>query len=126
MSASDNDESALSRPAEVVSGSDRVAVQTSTSRIPSSVHPNGRTDEGTVGLLLQVPARPDHRKPERYAFQFWTDQITRLKKLRQLLNLAKDPEDRDEITLSDLARKAMDEYLDRQAESTNTTAQSSA
>jgi hypothetical protein len=65
-------------------------------------------------LHTQIPAQPARRRPERYAFQFWADQITRLKKLRQLLNLAQDPEERDEITLSDLVRAAMDEYLARQ------------
>ena len=63
---------------------------------------------------------------DRYAFQFWADQITRLKKLRQVLNLAKDPEDREETTLSDLARAAMDEYLDRQAQPTDRIGRSSA
>ena len=64
----------------------------------------------------QVPGRPDYRKPERYAFQFYEDQITRLKKLRQVLNMAKDPEDRNEIRLSDLVREAIDGYLDRQTQ----------
>ena len=75
---------------------------------------NDRTAVRANGMLYQVPGRPAFRKPERYAFQFYDDQITRLKKLRQVLNMAKDPEDRDEITLSDLARAAFDEYLDRQ------------
>ena len=54
--------------------------------------------------LGQVPARPDQRQPERYSFQFWADQITRLKRLRQVLNMAKDPDDRTEIKLSDMVR----------------------
>ena len=73
-------------------------------------------DERTAVLLEQVPPAPEQRRPERYAFQFWADQITRLKKLNQVLNLAKDPQDREEITLSDMVREAMDDYLDTQIE----------
>jgi hypothetical protein len=70
---------------------------------------NVRTD-----VLTQIPPTPEQRRPERYAFQFWADQITRLKKLRQVLNLTNDPEDRKEITLSDMIRQAVDDYLDEQ------------
>ena len=83
-------------------------------------HTNGRTDERTsvqdTRPLGQVPARPDQRQPERYSFQFWADQITRLKRLRQVLNMAKDPDDRTEIKLSDMVRTAVDDYLDRETE----------
>lgn len=84
---------------------------------PESTH--GRTDETnarTAVLLQQVPPTPQQRRPERYAFQFWADQITRLKKLNQVLNLVKDPQDREEITLSDMVREAIDDYLDKQIE----------
>ncbi|MBW7886490.1 MAG: hypothetical protein H3C34_28460 [Caldilineaceae bacterium] len=73
-----------------------------------------RTAVRPYGRLMQMPARPSQRRPERYAFQFWADQITRLKFLRHTLNAAMNPEDRTEITLSDLVREAIDEYLDRQ------------
>ena len=48
--------------------------------------------------------------------QKWAGQLTRLKQLRPMLNLANDPEDGTEITLPDLGREAMDEYLDRQTQ----------
>jgi hypothetical protein len=80
----------------------------------AAVRPSNRSPVRPFGQLRQVPARPAQRRPERYAFQFWADQITRLKMLRHTLNAAMDPEDRMEITLSDLVREAMDEYLDRQ------------
>ena len=79
---------------------------------------NGRTLK-VLDCPVRVPARPALRQPERYSFQFWTDQITRLKKLRQILNMVKDPNDRTEISLSDLARAAMDDYLDRETERIN-------
>jgi hypothetical protein len=71
--------------------------------------PNVRPD-----VLTQIPPMPERRRPERYAFQFWADQITRLKKLRQVFNLTKDPEDRQEVALSDMVRQAVDDYLDQQ------------
>ena len=80
-----------------------------------------RTD-GTAmhtDILTQIPPTPERRRPERYAFQFWADQITRLKRLKQVLNLAKDPEDREEITLSDMVRQAVDDYLDQQIRQIN-------
>ncbi len=64
--------------------------------------------------LWSLPPIPNRRKSERYAFQFWADQITRLKKLNQLLNLLADLNDRSAITLSDMAREAFDVYLEQQ------------
>jgi hypothetical protein len=83
--------------------------------------PYVRTDSTSVrtDVLTQIPPTPERRHPERYAFQFWADQITRLKKLRQVLNLANDPEDRQEVTLSDMVRQAVDDYLDRQIKQIN-------
>lgn len=80
------------------------------------VRTSARTAVRPYGRLMQMPARPVQRRPERYAFQFWADQITRLKFLRHTLNAAMNPEDRTEITLSDLVREAIDEYLDRQTQ----------
>jgi hypothetical protein len=76
--------------------------------------PYGRTYGRTGVLLESVPPKPDKRRPERYAFQFWTDQITRLKKLKQVLNINKDPEAREEVSLSDMIREAVDDYIDKQ------------
>jgi hypothetical protein len=93
---------------------DAVAVRTIARASDRLTEPHGRPAVRPYGLSLPIPPQPAHRRPERYAFQFWADQITRLKKLRQVLNLAQDPEERDEITLSDLVRTAIDEYLARQ------------
>jgi hypothetical protein len=76
--------------------------------------PYGRTGVRTDVLLESVPPKPDKRRPERYAFQFWADQITRLKKLKQVLNINKDPEAREEVSLSDMIREAVDDYIDKQ------------
>jgi len=70
---------------------------------------NGRTD----APVFQLPAIPKKRRPERYAFQFWADQVTRLRKLHKLINLLDDPDDRSTTTLSDLVREALDDYLAR-------------
>jgi hypothetical protein len=81
------------------------------------IEPYGRTDSTRVrtGTLLQsVPPQPEKRRPERYAFQFWADQITRLKKLKQVLNINNDPEAREELSLSDMVREAVDDYIDKQ------------
>lgn len=82
-----------------------------------SVRPYGRTDDTAVrtdNLLDLVPPTPDKRRPERYAFQFWEDQVTRLKQLRKVLNLNKDADDREEISLSDMIREAVDDYIAKQ------------
>ena len=78
--------------------------------------PISRTDERLAGRseadMWIIPDIPKKRRPERYAFQFWADQIARLKKLNQLLNLLTNLDDQPSTTLSDLVRKALDDYLD--------------
>lgn len=79
--------------------------------------PYGRMDSTSVRtdvLLNSIPPKPVKRRPERYAFQFWADQVTRLKKLNQVLNINKDPEAREEVSLSDMIREAVDDYIDKQ------------
>ena len=81
------------------------------------IEPYGSTDSTSVRtdvLLNSIPPQPEKRRPERYAFQFWADQITRLKKLKQVLNITKDPEAREEVSLSDMIREAVDDYIDKQ------------
>lgn len=67
--------------------------------------------------MLTLPAAPssEKRRPERYAFQFWADQITRLKRLQIILNMDKNPDERREITLSDMVRAAVDNYINQTA-----------
>ena len=78
---------------------------------------NGRTHETgerSHDLTEQIPRAPKERKPGRNSFQFWDDQIVRLKRIRQIKNLLRDPYERKEITMSDMVRQAIDEYLDKQ------------
>jgi hypothetical protein len=83
-------------------------------RLTESYGRTASTGVRTDVLWKSVPPKPDKRRPERYAFQFWADQITRLKKLKQVLNINKDPEAREEISLSDMIREAVDDYIDKQ------------
>lgn len=71
-----------------------------------------RAADNAVGQRWTIPAIPRKRRPERYAFQFWADQIIRLKKLNQLLVLLIDPDDQSPPTLSDLVRVALDDFLE--------------
>ncbi len=75
---------------------------------------NERSSPSTSNPLYSLPTVPKKRQPERYAFQFWADQITRLRKLHKLLNLLEDTDARSGITLSDLVREAIDDYLHKQ------------
>ena len=96
--------------------------QPRTDQLRPDERPNGRTHEvnarahGNPGdaLVDGVSQTPRERRPERYSFNFWADQITRLKRLKQILNLTQHPDGRAEITLSDLAREALDHYLEQQ------------
>jgi hypothetical protein len=81
---------------------------------PGSPNVHTGSTNARAYVLAQIPPAPERRQPERYAFQFWADQITRLKKLRQALNLTRDPEDRKEVALSDMVRQAVDDYLSKQ------------
>lgn len=74
----------------------------------------GDTSVRTDNLLDLIPPTPDKRRPERYAFQFWEDQITRLKQLRKVMNLSKDADAREEMSLSDMIREAVDDYINKQ------------
>ena len=52
---------------------------TKQSQFDKGVRPYVRTGETAVrtdNLLDLIPPTPDKRRPERYAFQFWEDQIT--------------------------------------------------
>ena len=75
-------------------------------------HADERPEGNTTADMWTIPSIPRKRRPERYAFQFWADQIVRLKKLNQLLNLLTDPDDQASPTLSDLVRVALDDYLE--------------
>ena len=75
-------------------------------------HADERPEGNTTADMWTIPSIPRKRRPERHSFQFWADQIVRLKKLTQLLNLLTDPDDPSSPTLSDLVRVALDDYLE--------------
>jgi hypothetical protein len=90
---------------------------TKQSQFDKSVRPYVRAGDTAVRtdkLLDLIPPTPDKRRPERYAFQFWEDQITRLKQLRKVMNLSKDADAREEVSLSDMIREAVDDYIHKQ------------
>jgi len=73
----------------------------------------GRTGERSENLGELMLRTPKVRRVQRYSFNFWEDQIERLKRLRRVVNNKRDPIGSKEVTLSDFAREAFDEYLDK-------------
>ena len=57
------------------------------------------------------PILPIKRKTKRYSFEFYDDQIVRLKRLKHRVESAGES-----ITLSEMARLALDHYLQAQGE----------
>jgi hypothetical protein len=57
------------------------------------------------------PLLPIKRKTKRYSFEFYDDQIVRLKRLKNRVESAGES-----ITLSEMARLAIDHYLKEQGE----------
>lgn len=93
-------ERASKRTAEPTNGSTDERVNTRTTE---------RTDERThMRTPEQANARTSDRKPQRYSFNFYLDQIEALKRLQARKQLQGE-----RINLSDLARKAFDDFLDR-------------
>lgn len=63
---------------------------------------------------FRTEALPIRRRTKRYSFEFYDDQLTKLKRLKR------EAEDRGEnVTLSDMARAAVDQYLERHQSSPN-------
>lgn len=68
-----------------------------------SVRKYERTEVRTENRTASLPIK---RSTKRYSFEFYADQITTLKQLKR------QAEDRGEnLTLSDIAREALDDYL---------------
>jgi hypothetical protein len=64
-----------------------------------------RTEDRSEKRTDHLPVK---RLTKRYSFEFYDDQIVQLKRLKR------DAEDRGEnLTLSDMAREAFDQYLNR-------------
>lgn len=58
----------------------------------------------------ELPTLPIKRRTKRYSFEFYEDQLTRLKQLKRAA------EDRgDSLSLSDMAREAFDLYLQQKS-----------
>jgi hypothetical protein len=57
-----------------------------------------------------IPPIPAKRRPKRYAYQFYEDQVQRLRHLNMVLRL-QAPVDDDVLTLADMARDAFDTYI---------------
>jgi hypothetical protein len=76
---------------------------------PPEVATTERTEIRTEGRSeSRTEPLPVKRRTKRYSFEFYDDQIMRLKRLKR------DAEDRGEyLTLSDMARAAFDQYLQR-------------
>ena len=75
----------------------------------SAQQPTERTEiRSEKRAEFRTEALPIRRRTKRYSFEFYDDQIVRLKRLKR------EAEDRGEnLTLSDMVRAALDEYLDR-------------
>lgn len=80
---------------------------TSTKRVSSQPEPE-RTENRTEIRTVAPSPLPTKRLSRRYSFEFYDDQITRLKELKHQADLRGE-----KLTLSDVARKALDDYLDR-------------
>jgi hypothetical protein len=69
-----------------------------------------RTNEGTVAAVEQPNGRTDEqiaeRRTQRYSFEFYTDQIEAIRKLRARRELQGE-----RLSLSDIVRAAIDRYL---------------
>lgn len=72
---------------------------------PLPIIPDERTDVRTNG---STPVRPKNRIRVRYAFEFYQDQILRLKKMRRS-SIAND--DEVEFSMSEYVRQALDDKL---------------
>jgi hypothetical protein len=71
--------------------------------VRNSVRSEFRTEKRSENRTPHLPVK---RNTKRYSFEFYEDQISRLKHLKR------DAEDQGEnITLSDIAREAFDLYL---------------
>ena len=74
----------------------------------NSVRSENRTDMRTENRSFLLPVK---RKTKRYSFEFYDDQLVRLKKLKYRVETAGE-----NITLSGMVRQAVDQYLKDQGE----------
>lgn len=82
--------------------------------VPGSAHPDQGTERNTERTEVRTENRsypppiafPHRRRTTRYSFEFYEDQILRLKNLKHHAEM-----NGSKLTLSDLAREAIDLYL---------------
>lgn len=70
-----------------------------------------RKSERTQFRMENRSVLPIKRKTKRYSFEFYDDQLTRLKRLKNRVEM-----DGGNISLSDIVRQAVDNYLEEQGE----------
>lgn len=90
----------ISRPAKINSEADKKKKNISVSFQEKDKPTERPTDRATV--------REQKRIKTRYAFEFFQDQVAKLKELRRNA-LIKD----EDFSMSDIVRKALDEYLNK-------------
>lgn len=70
---------------------------------PKTERNNERTLFRSENRTVELPIK---RRTKRYSFEFYEDQLVKLKKLKYQADMAGD-----RLTLSDIARQAFDRYL---------------
>ncbi len=65
-----------------------------------------RTDFRSENRTVDLPPIPERRNTRRYSFEFYDDQILKLKHLKYQAEIAGK-----RVNLSDFAREALDQYL---------------
>ena len=93
----------ISIPPQQLEKPAKIGQQTDRTENRSEKRTEKRSENRTDKALSSLPVK---RSTKRYSFEFYDDQITRLKQLKRLA------EDRGEsLTLSSIARDAFDHYL---------------
>lgn len=71
-----------------------------------------KSERTEIRTEKRTPSLPTKRLSRRYSFEFFDDQITKLKALKHEAEMRGE-----KVSLSDMARQALDDYLlDRQSE----------
>lgn len=76
-----------------------------------TVRKYARTEKRTQNRPENRSVLPIKRKTKRYSFEFYDDQLTRLKRIKNRVEM-----DGGTIALSDIVRQALDNYLEEQGE----------
>ena len=102
-------------PVEVVIPPPQARPESSPETERNSVRNNERTEKRSENRSeLRTKNRtvlPVKRQTKRYSFEFYVDQLARLKRLKHRVE-----DEGDNISLSDIVRQAVDNYLTEQGE----------